>query len=646
VRRAGEKLVKDVLGEGMNPEDVSRLLDRAAGNVFYLEELIRAFAEGPTRHSMRPPGSGATSIFPPPAPSTGRLPDDREESSPRGEVAWALPPTVLAMVQARLERVDPMARRLLRAASIFGEVFWRGGLMALTGGAHAAGEIDEWLLELSKRELIQRRDVSRFPVEREYQFRHALVRDAAYEMLTAEDRALGHKLAAEWLETAGEHEAMLLAEHFERGAALVRAASFYARAAAQALEGNDFVAARARAERALQAGVSGAELARLQLLLAEASRWGGDHEDARRHAEAAMRGFGAGHGWFGAASEAVAAGVVLGRFDAVVTLAVDVRERLAGDAGALDAERVIATSRIAVRILSTGLFDVADALIARVERDGRAVVENDPAARAAMLAARVARAKWNGDIAEAAKLAQEAVACFELVGDVRNAVDQRNISGFCLVQLGAFHEAETVLREATAAAERLGLPVVVNETKLHLAQLYARMQRKKEAIAAIEEVIAAFAAQGDLAGEGRARAYLVGAFHLAEEFAVATQEAIKALPLLEHSPPYRASLLGLVAISRADKGDAQGAFEAGSEAMRILERLGGTVEGESIARLGHAEGLYAIGDVEGARVAIAVARDRLVARANRIEDPAWRKHFMNRMHEHRRILARAGEWLA
>jgi eukaryotic-like serine/threonine-protein kinase len=359
-----------------------------------------------------------------------------------------------------------------------------------------------------------------------------------------------------------------------------------------------------------------------------------------------MRGFADDHDeWFAAASEAVAAHVVLGHFDEVSALAVDVRERLEADTRALDVGRIIATSRIAVRILGMGLFDVADALISRVERDGRAIMESDPAARAAVLAARVARVKWRGDIADAAKLAQEAVASFELVGDVRNAVDQRNLSGFCLMQLGAYNEAEAVLKEANDEAERLGLAVVVHETQLHLAQLYSRMQRKKEAIATCEQVIAAFAAQGDRANEGRARAYLVGVFHLAEEFAVATQEALKALPLLEHSPPYRASLLGLVAISRADKGDAQGAFEAGTEAMRLLERLGGTTEGESIARLGHAEGLYAIGDVEGAKKAIAIARDRLVSRANRIEKPEWRKYFLNRLQEHRRILARAGEWL-
>ncbi len=119
----------------------------------------------------RTPGSRrpAASTASPTPPSSGTLP----ENDP-----WSLPGTVLAMVEARLERLDPMARRVLRAASLFGEVFWRGGLLALTGGDYSASEVDDWLAELSRREIVQRRDVSRFPSEHEYQFRHALVRDA------------------------------------------------------------------------------------------------------------------------------------------------------------------------------------------------------------------------------------------------------------------------------------------------------------------------------------------------------------------------------------------------------------------------------------------------------------------------------------
>jgi hypothetical protein len=44
---------------------------------------------------------------------------------------------------------------------------------------------------------------TRFPGEREYVFRHGLLRDAAYATLTEGDRALGHRLAGDWLEAAG-----------------------------------------------------------------------------------------------------------------------------------------------------------------------------------------------------------------------------------------------------------------------------------------------------------------------------------------------------------------------------------------------------------------------------------------------------------
>src|SRR5262249_43141752 len=53
-RRAAELLVRDVLGKDVSNDDVARLLDLAAGNVFYLEELIRAFAETTGRSASRP----------------------------------------------------------------------------------------------------------------------------------------------------------------------------------------------------------------------------------------------------------------------------------------------------------------------------------------------------------------------------------------------------------------------------------------------------------------------------------------------------------------------------------------------------------------------------------------------------------------
>jgi predicted ATPase len=185
-RRAAESLVRSALGSTVDAQQVAEIVDRGAGNAFYLEELVRAAAQG------------------------------------RGN---ASPETVLAMVEGRLSALDLDARRMLRAASIFGDVFWQGGVVALLGGAMASSSSEQLLSVLKDREIIVRRPQSRLPGESEYSFRGTLLRESAYAMLTEGDRKLGHKLAAEWLVRAGEKDPARLAEHLERGGELARAAA-------------------------------------------------------------------------------------------------------------------------------------------------------------------------------------------------------------------------------------------------------------------------------------------------------------------------------------------------------------------------------------------------------------------------------------
>ncbi|HSO36558.1 MAG TPA: hypothetical protein VLT33_28730, partial [Labilithrix sp.] len=232
------------------------------------------------------------------------------------------------------------------------------------------------------------------------------------------------------------------------------------------------------------------------------------------------------------------------------------------------------------------------------------------------------------------------------VGDERNAAMQRDHAGFALLQLGAFAASERMLVDAIASAERLGLATVLNDAKLHLGQFYSRSFRTEESVRTLSEAMDGFVAQQDPIGEGLARIYRAGSIHLSREHAAAAEEAKLALPLLEGAPPYRAAALGLIALMRIDAGDAEGAYQAGVEAMRLLEACGGTVEGEAIIRIGHAEGLRARGDLAASRVAIAAARDHLLARAAKIKSLELRRGFMERLQEHGRILMRAGEWLA
>jgi tetratricopeptide (TPR) repeat protein len=181
--RAAGELVRAVLGSELDDGTVATLVDRAAGNAFFLEELIRSAAELGTRAA------------------------DMQQ----------LPETVLAMLEARLVALGDRARRVLRAGSVFGDVFWTGGARALLGGAEAES-LDETLEELVRREVVSRKSGSRYAGDDELAFRHALVREAAYGTLTEADRRLGHKLAAAWLSARGETDPQLLAEHLERGA--------------------------------------------------------------------------------------------------------------------------------------------------------------------------------------------------------------------------------------------------------------------------------------------------------------------------------------------------------------------------------------------------------------------------------------------
>lgn len=186
-RRASARLVEEVLGREVRGDDAERIIRRAEGNAFCLEELIRAVAERARRKSTPPP-------------------------SPRLD---ALPETVIAVAQARLDRLEPEVRKVLRAASIYGDVFWLEGVAALVG--EEAARLEPILAALVDHEAVIPSDPSRFGGFREFTFRHTLIREAAYSTLTEDDRSLGHDLAAGWLQELGEDGEVIALHALEAG---------------------------------------------------------------------------------------------------------------------------------------------------------------------------------------------------------------------------------------------------------------------------------------------------------------------------------------------------------------------------------------------------------------------------------------------
>lgn len=143
------------------------------------------------------------------------------------------------MLQARIGRFDLGQRQAVRAASVFGQTFWQGGVATLLGFDPQADEVERWLAALVDAEVIEVHKESRLPKEREYAFRHALIRDAAYGWLSEENRTAWHRLAGEYLAQAGETNAKVLAEHFSLGAMPEQAAAYYTVAAEQQVANND-----------------------------------------------------------------------------------------------------------------------------------------------------------------------------------------------------------------------------------------------------------------------------------------------------------------------------------------------------------------------------------------------------------------------
>jgi tetratricopeptide (TPR) repeat protein len=559
-------------------------------------------------------------------------------------------------VEARLDALGPEAKRILRAASVFGEVFWEGGVRALNGEREVPHP-PEWLDHLIAREVLVRQPEARIPGEREYAFRHALVRDAAYAMLTEQDRSLGHRLAGEWLERAGSVDALTLAEHFVRGEDPARAIGWFTRAANQALEGNDLGSAQERAERAVAAGARGEALGALRLIQATAAFWQSAYAEAQRHGGEAASLLPRGSGdYFRALGATLVADATLGD-----TAAVDRRLAEAASTAALpggESAQLICLSRGCFQLLFAGRFAAADAIVERIselagsppELSLRAPPEPSALPRFdAMAVAQVhhvlgMRAAHLGDIPGFARHLELAVAAFERAGDRRNALTERTTIAGCYDGLGDYERAERIARANLAESERAGVQRAAAYARSGLGMILVQQDAKREAgIQLLRQVIDELRATGNRRYEGVSRAELALALHFTGDGAASEAEARRALELLDAAPSFRARALAVLARALLGLGRAEEALDAAREAHRILDELGGVLLGESLPPLVLAEALAATGDTEGAFAAIQHARARLLRRAEHIADPDLRRMFFA-TRDNARTLALAEAW--
>jgi class 3 adenylate cyclase len=213
-------LVAELLGSDPSVGGVVTMIaEKAAGNPFFAEEIVRDLVE---RGVLR----GNRSAY--------------KSTADAAEVS--VPATLQATIAARIDRLDPKAKRTLSAAAVLGARFTLDLLTAL--GVEAV--VDDLLAA----QLI---DQVRFTRQPEYVFHHPLIRTVAYESQLKSDRAQLHRRVAAAIEArdpaAADQNAALIAEHLEAAGDLHAAYGWHMRAATWATN-RDIAAAWLSWERA------------------------------------------------------------------------------------------------------------------------------------------------------------------------------------------------------------------------------------------------------------------------------------------------------------------------------------------------------------------------------------------------------------
>jgi class 3 adenylate cyclase/tetratricopeptide (TPR) repeat protein len=155
-----DELIERLLGDAdLDPALRMRIRDAAEGNPLFVEQMLAMVAESP----------GADVV---------------------------VPPTIQALLAARLDQLEPAERDVLQRGAVEGKIFHRGGVEAMAPEEH---DVPRRLGTLVRKELV-RPDRAQLTGDEAFRFRHLLIRDAAYDALPKAARAELHERFADWLE--------------------------------------------------------------------------------------------------------------------------------------------------------------------------------------------------------------------------------------------------------------------------------------------------------------------------------------------------------------------------------------------------------------------------------------------------------------
>jgi class 3 adenylate cyclase/tetratricopeptide (TPR) repeat protein len=193
---ASETLIHNLLGSrGLHADVRDRITQAAQGNPLFVEQMLSMWLDDGTltQHDGRWILSGSLSHT-------------------------AIPPTLSALLSARLDRLEQEERTVIAGASVVGQVFYQRAVQELCP-SDLAPQVPSKIASLTTKEFI-RPDTATLANEEAFSFRHVLIRNAAYEAMLKRTRAELHERFALWLErVAGERIAEyqeIVGHHLER----------------------------------------------------------------------------------------------------------------------------------------------------------------------------------------------------------------------------------------------------------------------------------------------------------------------------------------------------------------------------------------------------------------------------------------------
>jgi class 3 adenylate cyclase/tetratricopeptide (TPR) repeat protein len=158
-------LMVELVGDEVKTAQFEGLLKNAGGNPLFLEETVRMVAD----RALDP-----------------ELPPD----------ALPVPDNLQALIGSRLDALPAGDKRVAQQASVVGGVFWEGAVSHLDG---SSGDLTGSLATLERRDFVQAHQESAIAEDREYAFKHILIRDVAYDRLPKGRRAELHVRFTDWL---------------------------------------------------------------------------------------------------------------------------------------------------------------------------------------------------------------------------------------------------------------------------------------------------------------------------------------------------------------------------------------------------------------------------------------------------------------